>query len=138
MDTVLQGADKAICYIDDILVTGDSLEEHLKNVEEVLKRLQKYGIRAKRAKCSFISEKVEYLGHHIDGDGLHTLASKVEAVSQAPQPKNVQELRSFLGMLHYYGKFLPNLATKLHPLNQLLRADQEWTWTSECMIRQCR
>ena len=115
MDTVLQGIDKTICYIDDILVTGSTVEEHLQNLESVLKRLQQYGIRAKRAKCSFMSEKVEYLGHHIDSEGLHTMASKVEAISMAPQPRNVQELRSFLGLLHYYGKFLPGLATLLHP-----------------------
>ena len=62
---------------------------------------------AKRAKCSFMSEKVEYLGHRIDSEGLH---SKVEAISMTPQPRNVQELRSFLHLLHYYGKFLPGLA----------------------------
>ncbi len=131
MDTVLQGSDKTICYIDDILVTGSSKEEHLQNVE-VLRRLQKYGIRAKRAKCSFMSDKVEYLGHRIDSEGLHTMVGKVEAISQAPTPRNVQELRSFLGLLHYYGKFLPSLATLLHPLNRLLRDGQNWTWTKEC------
>ena len=132
MDTMLQGIDKTICYIDDILVTGSTVEEHLQNLESVLKRLKQYGIRAKRAKCSFMSEKVEYLGHRIDSEGLHTMASKVEAISMAPQPRNVQELRSFLGLLHYYGKFLPGLATLLHPLNHLLKAGQKWTWTKKC------
>ena len=115
MDTVLQGIDKTICYIDNILVTGSTVEEHLQNLENVFQRLQQYGIQAKRAKCSFMSEKVEYLGHCIDSEGLHTMASKVEAISMAPQPRNVQELGSFLGLLHYYGKFLPGLATLLHP-----------------------
>ena len=71
-----------------------------------------------------MSEKVEYLGHRIDSEGLHTMASKVEAISMAPQPRNIQELRPFLGLLHYYGKFLPDLATVLHPLNHLLKAGQ--------------
>ena len=79
-----------------------------------------------------MSEKVEYLGHRIDSEGLHTMASKVEAISMAPQPRNIQELRSFLGLLHYYGKFLPGLATVLHPLNHLLKAGQKWTWTKKC------
>ena len=79
-----------------------------------------------------MSEKVEYLGHRIDSEGLHTMASKVEAISMAPQPRNIQELRSFLGLLHYYGKFLPGLATVLHPLNYLLKAGQKWTWTKKC------
>lgn len=132
MDTVLQMVEKAICYIDDILITGSHEENHLQVLEEVFAGLEKYGIRARRAKCAFMSEKVEYLGHRIDSTGLHTITSKVDAISQAPQPRNVQELRSFLGLLHYYGKFLPDLATLLHPLNHLLRQGQKWTWSQEC------
>ena len=132
MDVVLQGLPKVICYLDDILITGSTEEEHLANVEQVLSRLQQYNIRAKRSKCSFHSPSVEYLGHRVDAGGLHTTTSKVEAVSKAPQPRNVQELRSFLGLVHYYGKFLPNLSTLLHPLNSLLKDNQEWMWTQEC------
>ena len=50
-------------------------------------------------------QAVEYLGHRVDAEGLHTLDSKVAAIQQAPAPKNVQELHSFLGLVHYYGKF---------------------------------
>ena len=75
---------------------------------------------------------VEYLGHLIDAEGLHATSSKLEAVMQAPAPRNVQELRSFLGLLNYYGKFIPNLATILHPLNNLLQHGQKWKWTTEC------
>ena len=132
MDTVLQGLPKVICYLDDILVSGATREEHLQNLENVLQRLQQYNIRAKRSKCAFMCESVDYLGDHIDATGLHTLSSKVKAVQNAPQPKNVQELRSFLGLLHYYGKFLPNLATLLHPLNALLKSGSKWVWSTEC------
>ena len=75
---------------------------------------------------------VENLGHLIDAEGLHATSSKLEAVMQAPAPRNVQELRSFLGLLNYYGKFIPNLATILHPLNNLLQHGQKWKWTTEC------
>ena len=132
MDTVLQGLPKVICYLDDILITGSSEQEHLENVEKVLQRLKEYNIRAKRAKCAFMEDSVEYLGHRIDATGLHTTSSKVEAITQAPRPRNVQELRSFLGLLHYYGKFLPSLATLLQPLNSLLKAGHKWAWTKEC------
>ena len=127
MDTVLQGLPKVICYLDDILVTG-STEEHLSNIEKVLQRLQKYGIRAKRAKCEFLCASVEHLGHRVDATGLHTTQSKVEAIQKAPQPKNIQELRSFLGLVHYYGKFIANLSTLLKPLNLLLKDGSEWLW----------
>ena len=99
----------------------------------MLQRLQQYGIQAKRAKCAFLEGSVEYLGHRIDATGLHTTTHKVEAISQAPQPENVQVLRSYLGLLHYCGKFLPNLATLLHPLNNLLKTGCKWSWTPKCM-----
>ena len=123
MDTVMQGLPRVVCYLDDILVTGSTPEEHLETLEQVLQHLQTYGIRSKRAKCAFFCDAVEYLGHRIDATGLHTLSSKVEAVTQAPEPQDIAELRSFLGLLHYYGKFLPTLATVLQLLNNLLKAD---------------
>ena len=75
---------------------------------------------------------MEYLGHQISSEGLHTAPKKVEAIQAAPTPANIQELRSFLGLLHYYGKFIPDLASLVHPLNKLLQAGSEWRWTSEC------
>ena len=80
MDTVLQGLPKVICYLDDILVSGATKEEHVKNLENVLQRLQQYNIRAKRSKCAFMCESVEYLGHRTDAIGLYTLSSKVKAI----------------------------------------------------------
>ena len=74
MDTVLQDLPKVICYLDDILVTGSTEEEHLTNVEKVLERLQKYSIRAK---CEYLSPLLEYLGHLVDAAGLHTTQSMV-------------------------------------------------------------
>ena len=68
----------------------------------------------------------------MDATGLHTTQSKVEAIQKGPQPKNVQELRSFLGLVHYYGKFIANLSTLLKPLNLLLMDGSEWLWTEGC------
>ena len=132
MDTILQGVPGAMCYIDDILITGAANEEHLQNLEEVLRRLQTYGIRMKRSKCYFMRDSVAYLGHVVDADGIRATPEKIAAIMQAPMPKNVQQLRSFLGLLNYYRKFLPNLATIIQPLNDLLRKDQKWDWTEEC------
>ena len=95
MDMILQGIDGVICYIDDILVAGSTDEQHLERLEEVLKRLKEYGLRVKRNKCDFFQRQVEYLGHQVDADGLHTLPSKVDAIVQAPAPESEQQLRSF-------------------------------------------
>ena len=132
MDTILQGLPQVICYLDDILVTGSTPQEHLQNLAVVLERLSQHGIRLKEKKCSFMQESVDYLGHHIDAQGVRTSPSKVEAITKAPAPNNVTELRSFLGMVNYYGKFLHNLSTQLNPLHALLKHGTKWHWSDEC------
>ena len=132
MDSVLQGIPHCICYLDDILVTGRSDAEHSKNLETVLQRLQKHGVRLKREKCSFFQDSVEYLCHTINAQGIHTTDKKVRAIVSAPSPSNLAELRSFLGLLNYYSKFLPSLASVLNPLHSLLQTGQPWKWSQSC------
>ena len=132
MDSVLQGMSRTVCYIDDILITGDSEDEHLKNLELVLGRLKTHGITVRKSKCVFMANSVEFLGHRIDAEGLHPLESKIEAMVKVPPPKNVAELKSFLGMVNYYAKFLPNLSTTISPLYTLLKKNSRWQWTEEC------
>ena len=76
-----------------------------------------------------MSESVTYLGHRIDSQGLHPVEEKVKALLEVPIPKNTTELKSFLGMLSYYSKFLPNLSSELAPLYQLLKRSVPWQWT---------
>ena len=132
MDTILQGMQHVICYLDDILITGSTESEHNSNLEEVLCRLEEYGMRLRLDKCEFFKSSVEYLGHYISAEGVHTTKSKVTAIQEAPAPKDVQELRSFLGLLNYYAKFIPNLASLLYLLHALLKKGQPWRWTQTC------
>lgn len=74
---------------------------------------------------------ITYLGHKIDQIGLHPLTEKVEAIHKAPTPKSVQELKSYLGLLTYYSKFLPSMSSTLYPLYRLLQKDQQWSWKEE-------
>ena len=78
-----------------------------------------------------MASSVIYLGHRIDAGGLHPVADKLQALQEAPSPTNVTELKSYLGLVTYYAKFLPNLSTTLAPLYELLRRDQEWKWSSQ-------
>uniref|UniRef100_A0AAV2JVH3 ribonuclease H n=1 Tax=Knipowitschia caucasica TaxID=637954 RepID=A0AAV2JVH3_KNICA len=132
MDQVLQGIPGTQCYLDDIIVTGANDNEHLENLHKVLQRLQDYGLRARRDKCEFFKPCITYCGHTIDAQGLHKCKEKINAVMKAPQPQDVQQLRSFLGFINYYHRFMPNLSTVLHPLNELLQAERKWKWTKEC------
>ena len=71
---------------------------------------------------------LECLGHRVDKEGFHPVEAKVQAIKDAPAPTNVTELKSFLGMINFYGKFLPNLSSLLEPLHELLRKDNRWKW----------
>ena len=129
MDVILQGVAHVMCYIDDIIITGKDDDEHLSTLATVLERLREHGFRLKKSKCVFMGDSVEYLGHRIDAQGLHPTDDKLSAIQDAPAPRNVTELRSFLGLLNYYGKFIQNLSTLIHPLNQLLQKDVPYTWS---------
>ena len=132
MDIILQGLDEVICYLDDILVSGRTEAEHLDNLKNVFRRLREHGIRVKNNKCSFMKSSVQYLGHRIDAQGLHATDDKIRTIKEVPVPKNIQELRSFLGLLNYYGRFISNLSSLIHPLNELLRRDAPWKWSKQC------
>ena len=131
MESLLQGIAGVCVYLDDIIVSGHTDQEHLHNLTQVLSRLETAGMRLKREKCAFMLPSVSYLGHVISAEGLHTEDSKVAAIVDAPEPRNLTELRSFLGMINYYAKFLPDLATILAPLYLLLRQTTPWTWGRE-------
>ncbi|KAL7842144.1 hypothetical protein SRHO_G00238330 [Serrasalmus rhombeus] len=129
MDSLLQGIPHVACYLDDLLITGATEAEHLSNLEQVLQGLSEAGLRLKRDK--FMALSVTYLGRKITAKCICPVKDKVRAVKEAPNLKNVTELRSFLGMVNYYGKFLQDLSKVLAPLYKLLHNDTKWQWCEE-------
>ena len=121
MEGIVVGIPNVVVYIDDILAVGSSEEDHLRTLDIVLKQLEDAGLRLKLAKCAFMMDQLEYLGHLISGNGIQPTEDKKQAILEAPTPQNLQQLRSFLGLLNYYGKFLPNLASILSPLYSAYR-----------------
>ena len=117
--------------LDDILITGKSASEHLENLETVLNRLQSSGMRLKKEKCQFMLQEVDYLGHKLSREGLKPSSEKIKALKEAPTPKDVTQLKSFLGLVNYYSRFLPNLSTILAPLYALLHKVTAWHWGPE-------
>ena len=128
IENILQNLPHTCVYLDDILVTGKNESEHIKNLEEVLIHLEKAGLRLKKQKCSFMLPSVDYLGHSITPEGLQPTKEKICAITDAPVPTNLAQLRSFLGLVKYYSKFLPQLATILAPLYSLLQRNNKWHW----------
>ncbi|CAB4030147.1 uncharacterized protein K02A2.6-like, partial [Paramuricea clavata] len=131
MESLLNGIPYTGILLDNILISGPTDEEHLQNLEEVMKRLSEAGLRLKKSKCRFMQPTLECLGYRIDETGIYPVEAKVKAVQEVPTPTNVTELKAYLGLLNFYGKFLPNLSTELEPLYQLLRKNQRWKWNTE-------
>ena len=99
MDTMLAGLNGTVSYIDDIIVTGTDLNDHLKNLTQVFERIQDYGFRINKNKCAFLQDSVEYLGFIVDQSGVHTSPKKTKAIVNMPNPTNISQLRSFGSVL---------------------------------------
>ena len=127
MDQVLHGLPGVVCYLDDILVIGENDEQHLKNLQNVFERLKKHGIRLKPAKCVIMANEVEYLGHTVDATGRRATKAKKEAILNAPKPEDTKQLKAFLGLVNYYGRFCEQMATIAKPLNTLLKKETSGT-----------
>eukprot|EP00731_Ephydatia_muelleri_P011471 Em0006g365a len=121
MENLLRDISNVVVYLDDILVSGSTEAEHLHTLDRVMSRLEEHGLHLKLSKCVFMAPSVEYLGHHISADGIRPAEGKKRAIEDG-------QLRSFVGLLNYYGKFLPNMADILAPLYRLLRKGASWCW----------
>lgn len=131
MERLLKDISQVGIYLDDIIVTGKTESEHRNNLRIVFQRLRQAGIRVKLKKCRFMQESVNYLGHRLDSHGIHPSEEKVEAIKRTPAPKNVKELRSFLGAVNYHETFLPNLHGICSDLHRLSGKNERWKWTQK-------
>ena len=129
---MLSGLDGTVSYLDDIIVTGKNKFDHLHNLDMVFSRIKEYGFHINKSKCKFLQDSVEYLGFIVDKHGVHSSPSKIKAIIDMPKPTNISQLRSFLGMVNHYAKFIPKLTDRLIPFYSLLKKDTSWIWTSAC------
>jgi hypothetical protein len=132
MDVVLRNLTGELCYvfIDDVLVFADTIEEHARRLEKVLQRFEKANLLLQPEKCAFAQPQVNYLGYVVSRDGVTASPDKVKAVRQYPVPRNVKEVRSFLGLASFYRRLVPRFAEIAKPLTQLIRKDVQFKWES--------
>ena len=108
----------------------ETLEEHVILLEKVFNILEQHKLLIKKSKCAFATRKVDYLGHIVSGQGVATDPSKIQSVLQWPTPKNVKQLRGFLGLIGYYIKFIKEYGMISRPLTELLKKNASFLWTS--------
>ena len=128
MEKMLNGIPRIAIFIDDVIISGTSVEEHDKILRMVLDRFQKFGVKVNKQKCEFSKDQVQYLGFIVSKEGIRASPSNVSAIMNAPKPTSISTLRSFLGMVNYYASFIPNLSTLAKPLNRKLAHDKPWSW----------
>ena len=111
-----------LVYLDDIIVYANSFEEHLQRLDKVLTRLREHGLKLKPSKCTFLAEKITYVGHELSSNGVSPNPDKISAVADWKQPTGVKELRSFLGFCGYYRRFVNQFAQIAGPLHELVNS----------------
>jgi hypothetical protein len=117
-------------YLDDIIVYSNTPEEHEKNTTLVLEALEENGLHLKPSKCAWNVQEVSFLGFTaVAGKGIRMSDDKIDNLLSTPTPRNLADLRSFLGMINFYDKFLPHYSDKTAILTELTKKDQPWTWT---------
>ena len=118
-----------VVYLDDICVYSKSEEEHMKHLSLVLDKLEEFKLTAAWHKCHFFQEQLLFVGHVVSEKGVQADPAKVSAISDYPQPTDLHELRSFLGMCNYFRRYIHKYANIVAPLTQLLKKDSEYIWT---------
>ena len=121
----------AFSYLDDIIIVTETFEEHLAMLERVLARIKEAGLTINREKSVFGRSEVKYLGVLVNRDGFRPDPDKIAPVMQYPEPKNLKQLRRFLGMASWYWKFLPKFTTIADPLTRLTKKNFRYVWEEE-------
>ncbi|XP_055615106.1 uncharacterized protein K02A2.6-like [Toxorhynchites rutilus septentrionalis] len=129
---MLGGLSDTSGYLDDVIVGGKNAEEHQRNLHTVLQRIQEYGFTIRPEKCSFAKPQIRYLGFLLDRHGIRPDPAKIAAIKNMAPPQDLTGVRSFLGAINYYGKFVPSMRTIRYPLDELLKSSTSFIWTPEC------
>ena len=131
LSTALEGLQGVRNISDDIIVFGQNREEHDKNLSKVFKRLAEKNLTLNKEKCEFNKTQIEFYGYVFSSEGISADPRKVEAIKESDVPANASEVRSFLGMTNYVGRFIKNYSTITAPLRELTKQNVKFEWNSD-------
>ncbi|KAL4083037.1 hypothetical protein QTP88_028367 [Uroleucon formosanum] len=123
---------KCLVYLDDIIIYGKNLNDHNKKLIDVFERLRIHNLKIEPDKCEFLKKECLFLGHIISEHGIKPDPNKIVSVMNFPAPKNVKQIKSFLGLSGYYRKFINNYSSIANPMTNLLRKDVKFNWDDKC------
>ena len=121
-----------LCYIDDIVCYSPSIGQHTKDLRELFQALSDAKLKLKREKCTFFLSKMKFLGYLLDAEGLHPDPQKVEAIHLYKPPKNIKQVRSFVGMAQFYRRFVKDFSTIMRPIYALTNHNVDFVWSAAC------
>lgn len=137
MDEIVRGLDFVFVYIDDVLITSKSEDEHNDHLRQLFQRLSDYGLNIKLSKCVFGVESLNFLGHLISINGILPSEERVNVIVNFPRPISIKQTQRFVGMIQFYNRFIPKLAQMLCPLYELTKEkkdkkDKSFEWSDLC------
>ncbi|GBP23651.1 Retrovirus-related Pol polyprotein from transposon 17.6 [Eumeta japonica] len=133
MNDILKGLIGNIClvYLDDIIIYSENKKQHLERLKKVFDALQRANLKINKNKCKFLKTEVKFLGHKLTPQGIRPTQDKIEAITKFPLPRTVKETKSFLGLIGYYRKFIPNMSKIIKPLTNLTKKADKFIITDE-------
>ena len=134
MNMVLSGLNYTSClvYLDDIIIMSRSLDEHLSRLEEVFQRIREAKLKLRPDKCVVLQRQVTFLGHVVSADGITMDPKKLEVVQKWGIPRNLKEVRAYVGFVSYYRRYIKDFSTTARALHALTRKNVKFEWTQEC------
>ena len=132
MDPILENIKSVFVYIDDkLIVTKGTNQEHINKVKEVLRILVEAILQLKAEQFTIAQESIEWLGYKLNRTGISPIKTKAQGKSDRLRPTNLKQLRSFLGAVNQFNKFIPNLAAISFPFRTIFQKDAVWIWDHE-------
>ena len=121
-----------VVYLDDIVIYSKTLDDHVQHLRQVFQVLRENELYVKKEKCEFARKEVTFLGHVVGDGKIKMDKAKVQAILDWEPPKRVTELRSFLGLVNYYRRFIQGYSSIASPRTDLLKKNKPWAWDEKC------
>ena len=121
-----------LVFLGDILIYSKNEEEHEEHLRLTVKLLREHKLYARFRKCDFYKDRIQYLGHIISEEGISVDPNKIEAIMNWTTPRNVTDVRSFMGLVGYYQRFIEGFAKVAHAITSLKNKGMKFEWTSRC------